>query len=366
MRDTFYIIIFCLLLIRPTFGAYIITKVYSDTLDQCADYLVPIATAIYPPSSNGCVNEDTGGGIQSSYTFSCIIGSQTSYTKNLFTGGGCTTPASPPSINVQFNDSVCVSTNNPAPNIVTNGTFNVFQHCRNAVPTVPDSGLPTLTISEYSTPSCNNGSPDPSTLMATTTSILNQCQNTGGATEPPRSFVIKCNSATAYISYFDNYGCLSTNFNITKTLFQVGCSSNSTSSIVVSCSGTTPQPSNDIWALITQGPYFIYIYSAGAGLVGGAFLVCFCICLCRRRNRNKRYRRSFSSPTQYSTSVQSNGVISDGIGTPLRSDVLPGLGNNQGSPSQGGQSKQNVRTPLLSQSNEERGGFGNDDDDSEA
>jgi hypothetical protein len=154
-----------------------------------------------------------------------------------------------------------------------------------------------------------------------------------------------------------------TNFNTTTTLFQLGCSSKTISSVIVSCSGTSSQQSNDFWAMIIQSTYFAYAVSIGSGLIVGGFFICLCICYCRRRNRNKRHRRSFSSPTQYSTSVQSNGVIVDGVGTPLRSDVLPVLGINQNSPSQGGQAKQNVRTPLLSQSNEERGGFGNDDDD---
>jgi hypothetical protein len=320
-----------------------------------------MSTTIYPPKDSlyGCVNVDTGKGIQTSYTIGYV--NDSTYVKNVHNKPGCDTSTPTPTY-VPYNKLVCVPSNNPTDNILTNGTFYELQECIDAVPTDDDPHLPTLTISEYATPSCNDGLPNPLTLKSTTTSIINVCQNTG-----TESFLIQCNSATAYISYFNGYGCLPTKSNTTYTLFQLGCSSKGSSSYVVSCSSSgSSQQSNDFWAMIIQSTYFAYAVSIGSGLIVGGFFICLCICYCRRRNRNKRHRRSFSSPTQYSTSVQSNGVIVDGIGTPLRSDVLPGLGNNQGSPSQGGQSKQNVRTPLLSQSNEERGGFGNDDDDSEA
>jgi len=376
MVFAFYCIISfsCLLVILPvqTSAEYIATDVYPDTLEQCADFLVPIASATYPSSATSCINDENGGSkmVKCNDDFSFFL--------KLYSQKGCFEEFFISQESFLYSKN-CSMTNSPVSNIRTPGIYYKKQTCVSSNPPEQRHADATMTVVEYANPSCNNGSPDKPMLVSTTTSYLNICQNTGGSlTNPGSSFLIQCNSTTAYISNYTGYGCLSSKLNTISPLFQLGCSTNFTSlsSISVTCSGgPTPspspppppsQPSNDIWRLITQGPYLIYSVSAGAGLVGGGFLVCFCVCLCRRRNRNKRYRRSFSSPTQYSTSVQSNGVISDGIGTPLRSDVLPGLGNNQGSPSQGGQSKQNVRTPLLSQSNEERGGFGNDDDDSEA
>jgi len=110
--------------------------------------------------------------------------------------------------------------------------------------------------------------------------------------------------------------------------------------------------------MILDSPYFINGVSVGAGLLGGGFVVCLCICLCRRRNRKNRNKRPTSTPTPFSTSIQSDEDFSDGIGTPLRSDVLPGVGVQMSSPSKGGQlNNQGLQTPLLSQ---------NDDDDDEA
>jgi hypothetical protein len=355
-----FLSLFCLLIIHTS--GYLQTDIYPDTLEQCGKCLVPIATAI---SYQSCVYVPSEG---LAYFIQCTEGDNTTYTK--FTAIGSNTCTLPFTTSLLSINNTCTYTNNPTLNIVTSGFFNTIQTCQPGAPKQDiNAGAPTLSITEYTNPSCNPGSQDSPMIVSTTTSKLNVCQNTGGSPNIPgsgSSFLIQCNSATAYISYFNGYGCFSAKLNSTTTLFQLGCSTKGSSSIAASCSGTSPQQSNDFWAMIIQSTYFAYAVSIGSGLIVGGFFICLCICYCRRRNRNKRHRRSFSSPTQYSTSVQSNGVIVDGIGTPLRSDVLPGLGNNQGSPSQGGQSKQNVRTPLLSQSNEERGGFGNDDDDSEA
>ena len=352
----------------PTSADYIATNVYPDTQEQCAGFLVSIASATYPSSATSCINDESG----LSHMVRC--NDDFSYFLKDYSQKGCFDVDFISQQSVSYSKN-CSMTNSPVSNIRTPGIYYKKQTCVTSNPPEQKHADATMTVVEYANPSCNNGPPDKPMLVSTTTSYLNICQNTGGSlTNLGSSFLIQCNSTTAYISNYTGYGCLSSKLNTITPLFQLGCSTNitSNSSISVTCSGgLTPspsppppsQPSNDIWALITQGPYLIYTLSAGSGLVGGGFLVCFCICLCRRRYRNKRYRRSFSSPSQYGATAQSNGVISDGIGTPLRSDVLPGLGNNQGSPSQGGQSKQNVHTPLLSQSNEERGGFGNDDDD---
>lgn len=353
----FYIVAIACIFIRPSFGIqpYIKTDIYPDTLEQCADYLVPIATAI--SYATPCINVFTGAGpATSSYSIAC--NNDTTYILLNFDGPNCNTPTNPPPQFVSFNENTCISTHNPIPNLYTPGVFNVIQFCKQSNPPPPDT-LATMTITEYATPNCNNGLPDPTALVSTTTSKLNQCQNTGGAS----SFTIQCDptSKSAYISNYTGYGCLSTKFVTTTPLIQLGCSSDGKNSIVVSCSsGSTPQPSNDIWTIITQSPYFIDGIAVCAGLLGGGFIVCLCICMCRRRNRKNRNKRP-TSPSPYNTSLQPNAVVVDGIGTPLRSDVLPGLStpSSQSQSNQGG-----IRTPLLSQSGGEERGFV--DDDSEA
>ena len=218
---------------RPTFGIYIATNVYPDTFDQCASYLVPISTAISYASQ--CINVFTGDGqANSSYNIQC--NNDTSYTLNSWEVAGCSPGSSSASTKPLSN--VCTLTNNPVPNVNTPGSFNVIQSCQPGATPTPVPNQPTMTINEYATPYCNNGFPDSTTLVSTTTSILNVCQNTGGTT----SFQIQCNSSLAYMSYYSGYGCLPTSINNIIPLFQIGCSS-STTSVVVSCtSGTTPSP----------------------------------------------------------------------------------------------------------------------------
>jgi hypothetical protein len=365
----------CLLvLIQPTLGIvnYVLTYVYPDTPEQCAECLVPISSAISYQSS--CINVVSGSEVATtSYSIQCY--NDTTYALYNFVASTCM--GSYNVTYVPFN-SMCTYTNNPAPNIVTIGSLNMIQSCKTGAPDIVDAGLPTLIVAEYATPTCNiNGLPDPLTFVSNTTASLNVCQNTGGSPNVPQSgssFVIQCNSTTAYISYYTGYGCLPTKLNTISPLFPLGCSTNTTSatSVVVSCSsGSSPnpsppsppsQPSNDVWTMIIQSPYLIYGASAGAGLIGGGLVVCLCICLCRRRNRKNRNKRPISTPTPFSTSILSDEDFSDGIGTPLRSDVLPGVGVQMSSPSKGGQlNNQGLRTPLLSQTNEDGGDFNSDD-----
>ena len=362
--------------IQPTTADYITTYVYPDTLEQCASYLVPITNKT---SYSNCVDILANDGSYTSVQTTCVTTDSTKYEQDIFLGAGCKTYNGTTFISLTSN---CTYTNNiPEPFIATTGSLNVIQSCEKGSPnTNLDAGLPTLIITEYATHSCDDvssdyGSSDSSPVLSNTTSLLNQCQNTGGNPNSyGSSFLIQCNSTTAYISNFDGYGCKSTQLTSIAPLFQIGCSTNATSntSISVSCTtGSTPspsplpppspsQPSNDIWTIITQSPYFIDGIAVCAGLLGGGFIVCICICMCRRRNRKNRNKRP-TSPSPYSTSVQSNAVVVDGIGTPLRSDVLPGLStpSSQSQSNQGG-----IRTPLLSQSGGEERGFV--DDDSEA
>jgi len=352
----------------PTSADYITTTVFPDTLDGCSGYLVPVTTTTFPASSTGCVNVDNGDGNISSYWVRCgIVG--TYYVDN-FANTDCKGGNSRQTFQYSVN---CSLTNNPSPNFFTPGNFNIVQSCTSENPSNPAYESGTLTIVEYMTPTCNDTLQDMLNPAAVTTSDLNVCQNTGET----GSFLIQCNSTSAYISYFTSYGCYSSYLFSTIQLFQVGCSTNTStgSSIAVTCSsGNTPppspspspfppsQPSNDFWTMILDSPYLIYGASAGAGLIGGGLVVCLCICLCRRRNRKNRNKRTISTPTPFSTSIQSDEDFSDGIGTPLRSDVLPGVGVQMSSPSKGGQlNNQGLRTPLLSQTNEEGGDFNNDD-----
>lgn len=362
MMLNFYFFTFAYIFIRSSTAEYITTYVYPDTLEQCASYLVPIATAIYPSAQQGCVPIDSGGGIiQSSYWVRCGTDGF-SYYKDTFSSPDCS--GSKVRENFSYN-STCSLTNYLSPTMYTPVNFNVIQNCTSENPTKPKNGVATLSVDEYMSPTCSDV-----TMLSpasTTTSYLNTCQNSGGSpSNQGYSFIIQCDSNNVYISNYTGYGCLLTQFVASTPLLKVGCSpypSDATRSIVVSCSSGSsppPQPSNDIWTIITQSPYFIDGIAVCAGFLGGGFIVCFCICMCRRRNRKNRNKRP-TSPSPYNTSLQPNAVVVDGIGTPLRSDVLPGLStpSSQSQSNQGG-----IRTPLLSQSGGEERGFV--DDDSEA
>jgi hypothetical protein len=213
-----------LLVVQPTHADYITTNIYPDTLEQCAYYLVPILSSA---SFAQCVDVYGING-NTSLQVTCQSGTGT-YELDTFPGNGCT--GTPEAVSMPLATN-CSITNNPFPNIPIPGPVNVIQSCIKGNPPQPNPALATMSIAEYATPSCISVSP--TTLKSTTTSILNVCQNTGGT----ESFLIQCNSTTAYISNFKGYGCLSTNLNTISPLFQLGCSTNtfSATSIVVSCS----------------------------------------------------------------------------------------------------------------------------------
>jgi hypothetical protein len=203
----------------PTSADFITTTVFPDTLDECNDYLVPVATAIYPAS--GCVNVDNGGGNISSYWGRCGNDGTNTYFLDNFAEPNCGGD-NPRRQTFQYN-LTCSLTNNPAPNFFLPGNFNIKQTCKQANPPTPTYDAGTLTIVEYMTPTCNDTLQDMLQPAAVTMSDLNVCQNTGQS-----SFIIQCNSTAAYISNYDKYGCYSSNLFSTVQLFQVGCSTNST------------------------------------------------------------------------------------------------------------------------------------------
>jgi hypothetical protein len=341
---------------------YISTYVYPDTPDQCADYVVHIADSISPASSCVQVNgQQVNGQDYGSYWIRCV--NDTTYSIIYFTDGGCSSTNSSTTY-VQFSNSVCTYMGNPS---IFNTPGFVVQTCLQKAPQPPEIELPTLVITEYKTPYCNEV--NSLTPASTNTTFLNQCQNSGGGTPSgATSFMIECNSTTAYVSYYSEYGCLATNILSVSPLFQIGCSNvDSSTTVSVSCSsGSSPPPpppspspnNNNIWQIITQSPYFINGLAVGAGLLGGGIVVCICLCFCRRR-KAKKPKRNTTSPNTFNTSIQSDSIIVDGTGTPLRKENFPGIGYT--SPSVPMSQAQTLRTPLLSSQDEvevEEGGEG--------
>ena len=138
-----------------------------------------------------------------------------------------------------------------------------------------------------------------------------------------------------------------------------------------SAGSTPPSPppspnNNNIWQIITQSPYFINGLAVGAGLLGGGIVVCICLCFCRRRRTAKKPKRNTTSPNTFNTSIQSDSIIVDGTGTPLRKENFPGIGYT--SPSVPMSQSQTLRTPLLSSQDEveEEGGEGGGEEENQA